>query len=62
MSKDKLCDTCKKEKAVIVERDIFYSCVKVYVETKVEARTKETSKEPFEDKRDKQESGLNHNE
>ena len=24
MSKDKLCDTCKKEKAVIVERDIFY--------------------------------------
>ena len=28
MSKDKLCDTCKKEKAVIVERDIFYSCAK----------------------------------
>ena len=28
MSKDKLCDTCKKEKAVIVERDMFYSCAK----------------------------------
>jgi arsenate reductase-like glutaredoxin family protein len=28
MSKDKMCDTCKKEKAVIIEHDIFYSCVK----------------------------------
>jgi DNA-directed RNA polymerase subunit RPC12/RpoP len=28
MSKDKLCDTCKKEKAVIIEHDTFYSCVK----------------------------------
>jgi len=26
--KNKLCDTCKKEKAVIVEYDTFYSCVK----------------------------------
>ena len=24
MKKDKLCDTCKKEKAVIIEHDIFY--------------------------------------
>jgi ssDNA-binding Zn-finger/Zn-ribbon topoisomerase 1 len=28
MSKDKLCDTCKKEKAVIIEHNMFYSCVK----------------------------------
>ena len=28
MSKDKMCDTCKKEKAVIVERNMFYSCAK----------------------------------
>jgi len=28
MSKDKLCDTCKKEKAVTVERGMFYSCAK----------------------------------
>ena len=28
MSKDKLCDTCKLEKAVIVEHDTFYSCAK----------------------------------
>ena len=28
MRKDKLCDTCKKEKAVIVEHDTFYSCAK----------------------------------
>ena len=28
MKKEKLCDTCKKEKAVIKEHDIFYSCAK----------------------------------
>ena len=28
MSKDKLCYTCKKEKAVIIAHDMFYSCAK----------------------------------
>ena len=28
MKKEKLCDTCKKEKAVIVEHDTFFSCAK----------------------------------
>jgi hypothetical protein len=43
MSKDKLCDTCKKEKAVTVERGMFYSCAKCMWK-RVDARTKETSK------------------
>ena len=28
MKKDKLCDTCQKKKAVFMEYDTFYSCVK----------------------------------
>ena len=28
MKKEKLCDTCKKEKAVIIEHGMFYSCAK----------------------------------
>jgi len=46
---NKLCDTCKKEKAVIVEHDMFYSCVKCM--WKQVAQEKKKLAKPFEQAR-----------
>ena len=49
MKKEKLCDVCKKEKAVFKEYDTFYSCAKCM--WKEYFRNKKKLAKPFEQAR-----------